>query len=179
LADLSGDRVLLTYSIYTQAEHTYTIAFAILNNNGGTESPTKIISGSSGWRIDAEQFTNGNILIAWTNPVTDKMAFVIMDSAGEEVVSQPKDLPLLANRLPDYISVTISEDGDGVLTWMDAEWKDYLFYTLIDESGQVKTPPMISKIGQGDNPLIQTSFTGHGLATYVVHWQNYMPVIRH
>jgi hypothetical protein len=169
----------MTYSIYNQAEQTYSIAFAILNNNGGVETPATTIPESSGWRMDAEQFTNGNILIGWTNPATDQMAFVILDNEGEQVLSQPKDLSLLANRIPDYVSVTISEDGDGVLTWMDAEWKDYLFYALIDEIGNVKTPPMISKVGQADNPLIQTSFTGHGLATYVVHWQNYLPVLRH
>jgi hypothetical protein len=179
LTDLTGDRVLMTYSIYNQAEQTYSIAFAILNNNGGVETPATTIPESSGWRMDAEQFTNGNILIGWTNPATDQMAFVILDNEGEQVLSQPKDLSLLANRIPDYVSVTISEDGDGVLTWMDAEWKDYLFYALIDEIGNVKTPPMISKVGQADNPLIQTSFTGHGLATYVVHWQNYLPVLRH
>jgi hypothetical protein len=94
------------------------------------------------------------------------------------MISQPKDLPLIANRLPDYVSVNISEDGDGVLTWMDAEWKDYLFYALIDESGQVITPPMISQIGFADNPLIQTSFTGHGLAIYYVHWRNFLPAVR-
>jgi hypothetical protein len=178
LTGISDERILMTYSIYNQTEQTYSIAYAILNNNGGTARPATTIPDSSGWRMDAEQFPNGNILIAWTNPATDKMAFVILNSAGSEILSQPKDLSLLVNRLPDYVSVTISEDGDGVVTWMDAEWKDYLFYALISESGQVKTPPMISKKGQSDNPLIQTSFTGHGLATYVVHWRNYMPVIR-
>ena len=140
--------------------------------------PATIIPGSSGWRLDAEQFMNGNILIAWTNPTTDKMGFVILDSNGGGIVSQPKDLSMLVNRLPDYVSVTTSEDGYGVLTWMDAEWKDYLFYALVNEDGQVKTPPMISKVGQANNPLIQTSFTGHGLATYVVHWRNFIPVVR-
>jgi hypothetical protein len=179
LTGLSSDRILITYSIYNQTEQSYSVAYVILNNNGSTRIPATIIPGSSGWRLDAEQFMNGNILIAWTNPTTDKMAFVILDSDGGGIVSQPKDLSMQVNRLPDYVSVTISEDGYGVLTWMDAEWKDYLFYALVNEDGQVKTPPMISKVGQANNPLIQTSFTGHGLATYVVHWRNFIPVVRH
>jgi hypothetical protein len=178
LTSLSGDRVLMTYSIYNQTDLTYSIAYAILNNDGSTGKAPTTISGSSGWRMDAEQFSDGNILIAWTNVVTNKMAYVILDSSGNAMISQPKDLPLIANRLPDYVSVNISEDGDGVLTWMDAEWKDYLFYALIDESGQVITPPMISQIGFADNPLIQTSFTGHGLAIYYVHWRNFLPAVR-
>jgi hypothetical protein len=178
LTSLSGDRVLMTYSIYNQTNLTYSIAYAILNNDGSTGKAPTTISGSSGWRMDAEQFSDGNILIAWTNVVTNKMAYVILDSSGNAMISQPKDLPLIANRLPDYVSVNISEDGDGVLTWMDAEWKDYLFYALIDESGQVITPPMISQIGFADNPLIQTSFTGHGLAIYYVHWRNFLPAVR-
>ena len=178
LTGISGDRVLMTYSIYNQINQTYSIAYAILKNNGSIDKPSTTIPDSSGWRMDSDQFQNGNILIAWTNPATDKMAFVILDSNGNEIISQPKDLSLLVNRLPDYVSVTVSEGGEIVLTWMDAEWKDYLFYALIDETGQIKTPPMISRVGQADNPLIQTSFTGHGLATYVVHWRDYMPVIR-
>jgi hypothetical protein len=179
LTSLASDRILMAYSIYNQTEQSYSVAYAILNNNGSTKTPATIIPGSSGWRLDAEQFKNGNILIAWTNPTTDKMAFVILDNSGEGIVSQPKDLSIQVKRLPDYVSVTTSEDGYGVLTWMDAEWKDYLFYALVNENGQVETPPMISKVGRATNPLIQTSFTGHGLATYVVHWRNYIPVVRH
>jgi hypothetical protein len=178
LTSLSSDRIMMTYSIYDQTEQTYSVAYTVLNNNGTTKTAATIIPGSSGWRLDAEQFRNGNILIAWTNPATDRIGFVILDSAGEGIVSPPKDLSILVNRLPDYVSVTISEEGLGVLTWMDAEWKDFFFYALVSENGEVKTPPMISRVGQANNPLIQTSFTGHGLATYVVKWRNYIPVIR-
>jgi hypothetical protein len=176
LASLTSDRILMTFSIYNQTEQSYTVAYAILNNNGSTRIPATIIPGSSGWRLDAEQFLNGNILIAWTNPATDKMAFVILDSTGEGIISQPKDLNMLVNRLPDYVSVTISEDGYGVITWMDAEWKDYLFYALVNENGNVKTPPMISIMGQANNRRFRPAW----LAGYLCrHWRNYIPIVRH
>lgn len=178
LTSLSSDRILMAYSIYDQTDQSYSVAYTILNNNGTTKTPATVIPGSSGWRLDAEQYKNGNILIAWTNPATDRIGFVILDGSGEGIVSQPKDLSILVNRLPDYVSVTVSEEGLGVLTWMDAEWKDYLFYALLNENGEVETPPMISKVGQANNPLIQTSFTGHGLATYVVYWRNFIPIVR-
>ena len=177
LADLSENRVLIAYSIFDQNAQTYSVAYAIVQSDGDLIKDSTIVPESSGWRLDAAQLKTGNILIAWTNPTTERIAFIILDQSGNDLISSSQDLPLLGERKPDYVSVTTSEEGYGILTWMDAEWKDYLYYTLVNENGDVLTPAMIFISGQAVNPLIQTSFSGQGIAAYKGKWQTFMPTV--
>ena len=177
VADLDEKRVLIAYSIFDQNAQTYSVAYAILQSDGDLIKDSAIIPESSGWRSDAAQFRTGNILIAWTNPTTERIAFIILDQSGNDLISSAQELPLLGERKPDYVSATVSEESYGILTWMDAEWKDYLYYTLVNENGDLLTPPMIFISGQATNPLIQTSFSGQGNAAYEGKWQTFMPTV--
>jgi hypothetical protein len=80
-------------------------------------------------------------------------------------------------RRPDYVSLTSDKTGHVIMTWMGAEWKDYLYYTLLGENGAVITPPMAFAKAKGVDPLIQTSFTGQGIAPYDGSWRIFMPVM--
>jgi hypothetical protein len=103
---------------------------------------------------------------------------MIFNGTGEQVISGPTDLPRLGVRLPDYVSVTRDGDGHGVLTWMDAEWKDYIYYALVSANGDLVTPPMIVATGEASNPLIQTNSAGQGNAPYDGAWRLFLPLAR-
>ena len=177
VADLTGGRVLLAYSVFDRQANTYSIAYTILRSNGSKLRDLQTIQDSSGWRSDAIQLENGNILLAWTNPQTGQLARTVLDNDGSSTILPPTDFPLVGARVPDYVSLTTTREGNAVLTWMDAEWKDYLYYTLVDQTGKEITPPMIFKKGQAENPLIQTSFSGQGVAVFEGKFENFIPAI--
>ena len=177
LAELSGNRFLMAFSIYHQLEKSYIVAYTILNSGGSTLKDITPVANSSGWRVDAVEFETEDFLLAWTDPGTERITFVILNKTGSALVSEPKPLPMVGKRNPDYVSASSTVTGHVLLTWMDAEWKDYLFYSLINSSGSVVTPPMIFTKGQAENPLVQTSFTGQGVAPYDGKWQTFMPAV--
>lgn len=121
------------------------------------------------------QLANGNILLAWTNPRTGQIERMVLDSSGSNTILAPTAIPLVGMRVPDFVSLVTTRNGNAVLTWMDAEWKDYLYYMLVDASGKEITPAMIFRTGLADNPLIQTSFSGQGVAAFEGKFENFIP----
>ncbi|MEJ2706592.1 MAG: hypothetical protein P8074_03150 [Anaerolineales bacterium] len=178
VTSLSGGRVFLGYSVYDQTSGDYSLVFALLDGSGNVVKNAATIPGVSGWRPDVIQLKGGNILLAWTNPLTENLQVMIFNGTGEQVISGPTDLPRLGVRLPDYVSVTRDGDGHGVLTWMDAEWKDYIYYALVSANGDLVTPPMIVATGEASNPLIQTNSAGQGNAPYDGAWRLFLPLAR-
>jgi hypothetical protein len=61
---------------------------------------------------------------------------------------------------------------------MDVEWRDHLYYALVDAAGELLTPTMIFATGQSLDPLIQSSFTGQGNAPYGGTYLNWLPFVR-
>jgi hypothetical protein len=176
LTPMTEPEVLITYSIFDQVTSNYSVVYAILDSAGQVVRSPTTISGVEGWRSTAVQMTAGNLLIAWTDPTTSQITYILYDPLGNTVVAGPVALPLVGARFPDYISITIDQAGSAVMTWMDSEWKDYLYYALIGGAGEILTPPLIFATGQSSNPLIQTSFSGRGIAPYGGSWRTYLPM---
>jgi hypothetical protein len=74
LTELSGNRFLMAFSIYNQIGKSYTVAYAILSSGGSTQEITSVMD-SSGWRVDAVEFETEDILLAWTDPGTERITF--------------------------------------------------------------------------------------------------------
>jgi len=169
--------ILFAYSIYDQVSEAYSMAYAMMDSSGNVTKSIAVIPGSSGWRSDGIRVSTGELLLAWTNPETYRIAYVTLDSSGNTLLSGPTDLPLVDMRRPDYVSVTTDQDGHAILTWLDVEWNDYLYYAAIDGDGAVLTSPMIFFKGASENPLLQTSFSGQGIAPYEGIWESYLSVL--
>ncbi|HSF79594.1 MAG TPA: nidogen-like domain-containing protein [Anaerolineales bacterium] len=169
---------LFAYTIYNQVSKTYSIAYAMLNSAGVVTKSPAIIPGSSGWRSDGVRVSTGNLVLAWNNPATDRIAYAVLNASGNALLFGPTDLPLAGARKPDYVSATFDADGHAILTWLDVEWNDFLYYAALDGDGSVLTPPMIFFSGDSDNPLIQTSFSGQGIAPYEGVWDTFLAFVR-
>ncbi|MGD9092360.1 MAG: hypothetical protein PVF74_05905, partial [Anaerolineales bacterium] len=176
-ATASGD-ILAAHSVYDQTSEAYTVDYGVLDINGNVVVDFADISGVDGWRVDSVRFSTDHLLITWTDPVSEHISYVTLDSSGETVLSGPIDLPLVGTRRPDYVSATVDAFGHAILTWLDVEWNDYLYYTAINWDGTILTPPMIFASGGASNPLIQTSFEGQGNAPYDGTWRVTMPLVR-
>src|SRR3990172_9040978 len=158
---------------YTVTE-TYSIAYAMVNSSGNVTASPVTIPGSSGWRSDGVRVANGNLVLAWTNPATERIAYAVLDPDGSALLRAPSDLPLAGTRKPDYVSVTYAEGGYAILTWLDVEWNDFLYYAALGGDGSLLTPPMIFATGASANPLVQTSFSGQGNAPFEGVWDIYV-----
>ena len=169
---------LFAYTVYDQLAETYAIAYAMLNSAGSVTKSPALIPGSSGWRSDGIRVGDGNLVLAWNNPATDRIAYAVLDASGSTLLSSPSDLPLAGVRKPDYVSATYDEAGHAILTWLDVEWNDFLYYAALDSDGSLLTPPMIFFTGASDNPLIQTSFSGQGNAPYQGVFDTYLAFAR-
>jgi len=165
---------LFAYTVYSQISETYSIAYAMVNSSGNVTASPATIPGSSGWRSDGVRVANGNLVLAWTNPATERIAYAVLAPNGSALLRAPSDLPLAGTRKPDYVSVTYAEGGYAILTWLDVEWNDFLYYAALGGDGSLLTPPMIFATGASVNPLVQTSFSGQGNAPYEGVWDIYV-----
>jgi hypothetical protein len=173
---LNGNRILLAFSIFDQsAGNPYQVSYGLLQSDGQIIQEAVSIQDAFGWRLDALQLDGRNILIAWTNPMTDRITYATLDESGTNLLSAPKEMPPVDTRKPDYVSVAGTKGDNAVLTWMDAEWKDSLYYSMVAADGDLMTPPMIFLRGEATNPLIQTSFTGQGIAKFEKKWETFLP----
>ncbi len=169
---------LYAYTVYNQASETYSIAYVMLDSAGSVTQSAAIIPGSSGWRGDGARTSTGNLVLAWTNPATDRIAYAVLNASGDTLLSGPTDLLLAGTRKPDYVSVTYDESGNAILTWLDVEWNDFLYYAALGGDGSLLTPPMIFAKGISDNPLIQTSFSGQGNAPYIGVYDIFLALVK-
>jgi hypothetical protein len=168
LAQLTGNRVVMAWN--QTVNNQGAIAYAVLDSGGTViKSPATINMG--GWGVDAVQFSTGRVLLAWsvwtaTNP---QIAFAVLDTSYN-VVAGPTTLSNPAAPFGDaYVSVAADSTGHAILTWMDYDWSYNLYYALVDDNGNVLTPPMIFRtagISPGGSQYIETSYEGYGNTSY-------------
>jgi hypothetical protein len=154
---LSGNRALLAY--HADGD----ISYAVLNSAGNTVQPEMSV-GDWGYRPDAVQLSNGNIILAWGD-----IGFVVIDDTTYDVIDGPNWLYNEASITGDaYVSVTADEAGHGILTWMDQDYnyRRNLYYALVDGSGAVLTDPMIFRTSQAAPPRIESAYNGYGNTSY-------------
>jgi hypothetical protein len=166
LAELDDGKVLVSYSALNPVESTFTIMYAIIDRDGNLVLDPTAIPESDGWKADAVQSSDGKVVLAWTRFSEGQIVYAMLDNTYA-LVAGPVKLDSPYRREPDNVSVTNDQDGHVILTWLDAEWSDYLYYALIDADGNLMTPPMIFRTGQAVDPLLVTSYTGEGNTQFV------------
>lgn len=181
LAPLPLNRCLLSFAALDPNDNpeleTYQVRYAVLNNQGGTVKTETAIPGGQGRGIDAQLLPSGDVLMAWNDLQNKHIAYALLDGSSYNLKVGPADLQNPDARDPGGVSITTDEDGHAILTWMDNSWSYYLYYTLIDEGGQVETPAMIFSQGRGDSPSIVTSSAGQGNAPYEGGWWSFLPIL--
>lgn len=169
-----ANQALISYGRYENGQEQ--IAFRRLSSNGVSLQGESLISGTNGSAPDAVELSSGQVLVAWTNHATDRIAYAMLDQNGQ-LSRNPADLPNPNLREADYVSATADSAGHVILTWMDRNWNNYLYYTLIDGVGNIITPPMFLVSSQGNSGVL-TSQGGAGNAFFVGKLFLYMPVVR-
>jgi hypothetical protein len=171
VAGLSGNRVLLAWS--QSVSNIENIAYTVLDSNGNEVKPPTTID-MSGWglNIDAVQLSTGRILLAWTS-LEHRIVFALLDT-NYDLVAGPTTLSNPVSPFGDaFASIAADAAGHAILTWMESMQymgsPRYLYYALVDNTGNFLTPPMIFRAAEmspwGDQDIV-TSYNGHGNTSY-------------
>jgi hypothetical protein len=139
LTPLSDGTVFVTWYADTQ------IYYGRLNSSGDIVTNPAQLQTAQGFRPDAVQLPNGNIVLAWTNDTGSRVNIqyaVLNSSLG--TVKSPRTIPSASPVGDDYVSVTYA-GNQAVLTWGDTccDYQPNLYYALIDASGNRNKPPII------------------------------------
>lgn len=149
---LSDGRVFLAYN-----KGVNTILANDMQFNLAQPDPPKSISGTAPIPRGAVQFSNGNILLAWTDydQVTDKDQ-VKLSLFNATVSTDPVPVNLDFNNIlePIDVSITLDRQGRAIVFWTDSMTHNFLYYALVDSSGTVVTPPMFFRESRGDYEFI-------------------------
>ncbi len=179
LAALSSNRVMVAYSAFNYTTQSYTIAFVVLNSAGNILQGATTIASAYGWKPDLLQLDSGKIAITWTNTTSGRIAFALMNGVSYNIESGPTDLVDPTARPADYSSVTSDASGKIIVTWMDANWYQVLYYAMMDATtGAIVTPPMIFYRGQAASPYVLTNYAGQSNAAFGGFWLDFLPMIK-
>jgi hypothetical protein len=177
LIPLSQGRTMIVYSIKNLNNQTDILAFTIINSIGAILLPQSIISGSSGYGADGVHLPSSQVLLAWANDTSLGISYALLNADTFEITFGPENLHTLDGRKSDFVSVTQDNNGNVVLTWLDAVYNNHLYYSLLDGSGSVITPPLPFYTTYNSDTYVLTSYSGQGNTNYSGHWQVFMPVI--
>ncbi len=167
---LSGNRTLLCYTRGSDDD----IYCAVLDSAGNVTRPPANVSGDGGsswdWLSDAVQLADGRIVVAWTggNYPNYDIRFAVLDAAFNRIAGPTALTHPAAVVGNGYVSVTADAKTRAILTWMDYHYgyRPNLYYTLVDNTGTVLTPPTIFRTSQGASPRIESSYAGYGNTSY-------------
>ena len=117
--------------------------------------------------------------MAWLDPAVDQgiqqVNFVTIDPSTFAIASEPTEL-VTPNRLSaDLLSVSQDNYGNAVISWMDMDIEQSVYYALIRYDGNVLTTPIEVYNAQGK--IITVSKVRASNAAYIGKSRMFMPSI--
>jgi hypothetical protein len=177
---LSDNRVLLVYSEYSNGQ--YHLFRAVYSASGNTIIAPEPIGSAQGIGADGVQFPSGTVLLAWTNTNSGRIEMVGLNGETFLPVGSPIELIVPYETKSDSVSIAQASSEMGVITWLDEEWNEQIYYCLvsIDDpspgSIQIITHPMIMLRGEGLHPQVNFSENGQSISPYIANGV-YLPLI--
>lgn len=184
LAPAGNDRIMLTYTELTDIPNndndTQTIVYAVWNDQGVPILGRTLLTGSDGARPRLITFGStgeGDALVGWET--TDgKIAYSYLNAGASYApyAGYPQTLTPVGDRTASNLSLTLERKGRAILTWVDADNNEYLYYAVLSSAREVVTAPMIFRADQTDVAGLSTSEYGFGNAGYQGVYQLFLPV---
>jgi hypothetical protein len=180
---LADGNVMLTWRGNHGSGHE--IYYAVVNSAGNVVHPVTRLTdvSNSAYEPDAVGLQNGNTIVAWRqrgNYPTDgyQIAYAVLDSAYTATI--PITMPtIITNTLSNdnyYVSLARDSDDNAVLTWSDdGKWR--IYYALVDNTGTVRTWPMILRTARGGELDVNEFGRGNGSFPAVQLSRIYLPIV--
>jgi hypothetical protein len=174
---MHNNRILLTYIHVDELSGESYPGYAVLDVNGSTKfGPALMASGGvKGRALSVVQLGSGPILMAWTQTEDNQIAFAIVDQGTYGLISGPTVLVTPDGRPGDYASIIYVGKGRGILTWVDADLGQALYYALVHQNGTVISAPM-AFYQTGSDDVIIINEAGKGNAPYLSKRRLFMPI---
>jgi hypothetical protein len=169
---LANNRVLVAFT-EAYADISKVFYLVVDSNSSLVFGPTELV-GANGFQPRAVQFGNGSTLLAWIE-ADGRVSYVYLDAGYIPGLIQY--FSHISRRAADSLSVTLEREGQAVVTWVDLDDQDYLYYAVLNQDQVIRTPPMIFISNPWGDPLYQTSAYGFGNAGYLGVYQTSYPFI--
>ncbi len=179
IVGLADTRLMLSFVREDVFVVTNSVGYLVLDSSGNTVKDPGVIPGVQGLTPAVMQFSAGPILMTWLNPQGSQSAqqvnFATLDSVNYEIVAGPTELTTPNDLSAELISVAEDSQGYAVLTWMDMDIGQAIYYALLRQNGAVLTPPIQFFEAQGKT--ITVSRLNASNAPYIGKSRLYLPTI--
>ncbi len=174
LTALTGSRLFLVYAkhdIYSNPLGIYDQVF----DSAASLSTGQMTLGVSGHLPTASQQGVGNILLAWTAE-DNQIHYAVLDPVSYLLQKGPFSLATPDGLYANFVSITLDADSRAILTWQDVDLGTQLYYALVDQTGNLATPPLgYYRVRLAAN--LTVSHSGFSLAPYIGVYRTNLPVV--
>ncbi len=172
---MKQNRALISYAKIQPNPGTSNLVYKILDSNGNILSSETAITNSDGATNHDCISLGSSILLAWPSVLNGDVGFSLLDRDNASVISPTKYMA--SPNLRDAASVSVARDknGRGVVTWVDRNQSQFLYYMLVSDNGTKLTPEMIYLTATGYT--VNTNAYGYGLTSYEGTWQTILPLV--
>ncbi len=165
---LADGNVMLTW--YGRHGSGFDVYYAVVDSAGNVVHPITQLTdvSSSSYDSDAVGLENGNTIVVWRQPgfyltYGNQIAYAVLDSVYSATI--PITTPtIITNTLSNDnydISLARDDDDNAVITWMESSgWR--IYYALVDNSGTVRTWPMVLRTTRGEQLDVNGMGGGNG-----------------
>ena len=175
IVGILGNRVFLSF---VRDTGQYTVGYLVLDSSGNLVKGPLYLAGQ-GKDPAAIQFMDGSIFLAWQNPEgsnnTQQVTYATLNQNTFNITNGPNELtiPFGIEISADDLSVTRDEFGNAVLTWIDSDIEQSIYYALVKSDGNVITPPI--QIYDSQGKILSVSTVGASSAFYLGKNRVYLP----
>lgn len=176
---LSGNHVFLSFVREDTFAVTSSVGYLVLDSSGNTQKSPVLVPGIQGLTPAAIQFSAGQILLTWLNPNgnqgAQQVTFVTVNQSTYEVATGPTELVTPNGLSADLISVSQDNYGNAIVSWMDMDIEQSIYYALVLYNGAVITSPV--QIFDAHGKTITVSKLRASNAAYVGKSRTFLPTI--
>jgi len=173
---MKQNRALISYSKIKPNLGTSSLAYKIVDSNGNIHSSETAITNSDGATTHDSISLGSTILLAWPSALSGDVGFTLLDGNTASEISPTKYMTSPNLRDAASVSVARDENGRGIVTWIDRNQSQYLYYLLVSDNGTKLTPEMIYLTATGYS-TVNTNAYGYGVASYEGTWQTILPLV--
>jgi hypothetical protein len=175
LEKMTGNQALISYSKIDPIAKTSQLVYQVLSSDGLVQKTETQIGDSSGATTHDGAFLGTSILLAWPSSLTGEVGYTLLNAETADVVASTQYIS--SPNLRDASSVSVARDANnhGVITWADRNQNQYLYYSLVSQTGTILTPEMIF-FAADEFGTVNTNTYGYGLASYEGTWRILLPM---
>jgi hypothetical protein len=157
-------------------EETQVVYYQVINSSGAVLKGGTVIAGASGEYPRTVQLGEDNALAVWVQ-ADGRLGYARIDH-DNVVTGFPRYFEKVYNRTASAPSVAVNKAGYAIITWVDGDDNAYIFYSLLNNIGNVITQPLSMISNPFGSPKYKTSSFGFGNARYSGVYLNNLPCLR-